>query len=183
VRLRVDEASERFFSTLGIRLRRGRFFSAEDRPDSPRVAIVNETMARRIWRGRDPIGSRFTIGPVDSTRPWFTVVGVVGDMRRQGLEIEPIPQVFEAAAQNPSALETLLVRTSSDHPLEMVPAIRAAISRVDKRAPLYGVTTLDDRLGNDRSQRRLQTALLIGFAVVALLMAAVGIYGLIHSSV
>lgn len=183
LRLRIDEVSGGFFTTLGTPLVRGRFFSIEDRPDSPRVAIVNDAMARRVWPGRDPIGRRLKFGPVDSKRPWFTIVGVVGDMRRQGLESEPIPQMFEPLAQNPSRLETLLVRTSMDDPLKMAGTVQAAVRRVERQTPLYGVTTLEARLGAYLTQRRFQTSLLIGFAVVALLMAAIGIYGLIHYSV
>jgi len=183
VRLRVDEASGGFFTTVGTRLLRGRFFSVEDGPDSPRVAIINDAMARRVWPGRDPVGRRFTFGPLESINPWFTVVGVVGDMRRQGLESEPIPQMFEALAQNPSRLGTLLVRTSADDPLTLAGTVRAAVRRVDRQVPLYGVTTLDDQLGAYLTQRRFQTSLLIGFSIVALLMAAIGIYGLIHYSV
>ena len=183
LRLRRDEASGRFFTTLRTPLLRGRFFSVEDGPDAPRVVIINDAMARHLWPGRDPVGRRIKLGPWDSDRPWLTVVGVVGDMRRQGLETEPIPQMFEPLAQNPSGLETLLVRTSSDDPVQMVATIRAAIGRVDKDAPLYGVTTLEERLGAYLTERRFQTSLLIGSAVVALLMAAIGIYGLILHSV
>ncbi len=182
LRFRRDEVSEGFFKAIGTPLLRGRFFSFEDGPDSPRVAIINDTMARRLWPGRDPVGKRFKIGAGDSDRPWFTVVGVVGDMRRQGLENEPIPQMFEPLAQNPSRLATLLVRTSMDDPLKIVGTIQAAVRQVEKRAPLYGVTTLERRLGAFLTQRRFQTALLIGFSVVALLMAAIGIYGLIQYS-
>jgi putative ABC transport system permease protein len=140
-------------------------------------------MARRLWPGRDPVGKRFKLGSGDSDRLWFTVVGVVGDMRRQGLESEPIPQMFEPLAQNPSRLATLLVRTSMDDPLKMVGAVQAAVRRVEKHAPMYGVTTLENRLGAFLAQRRFQTSLLIGFSVIALLMAAIGIYGLIQYSV
>src|SRR5205814_5249230 len=133
---------EGFFRALGTPLLRGRFFSIEDGPDSPRVAIVNDAMARRLWPGRDPIGKRFKLGPRDSDGPWWTVVGVVGDMRRQGLESEPIPQMFEPLAQNPSRLATLLVRTSLDEPPKMAGSIQAAVPRVEQYAPPYGVTTL-----------------------------------------
>jgi putative ABC transport system permease protein len=104
-------------------------------------------------------------------------------MRRQGLENESIPQMFEPLAQNPSRLVTLLVRTSKDDPLKMVGNIQAAVRRVEKHVPLYGITTLENRLGDFLAQRRLQTSLLIGFSVVALLMAAIGIYGLVQYSV
>lgn len=183
VRFRRDEISDGFFAALGIPLRKGRFFSREDGPDAPRVAIVNETMARQLWPGRDPIGKRFRLGAGDSGAPWFAVVGLVGDMRRQGLEDPPIPQMFEPLAQNPSRHATLLVRTSLDDPLKIFGAIEAAIRRVEKHAPIYGVTTLENRLGAYLAQRRFETSLLIGFSIVALLMAAIGIYGLIQYSI
>jgi ABC-type antimicrobial peptide transport system permease subunit len=110
-------------------------------------------------------------------------VGVVGDMRRQGLEREPFPQMFESLAQNPPRSVDLFIRTSSDDPLAMAGSLRAAVRRVEKNAPIYGVAPLERQLGGYLTQRRFQTSLLTGFSVVALLMAAVGIYGLIHYSV
>ena len=184
MRLRRDEASDNVFSALRTPLLGGRFFSREDRRDTVRVAIINEAMARRLWYGHDPVGKRFKLGDPDSIGPWFTVVGVVGNMRRRGPEIEPIPQMFEPLAQNPSRLETLLVRTTSaTDPLSTASTIRAAIRQMDKNAPVYGVTTLENRLQAYLAQRRLQTLLLVGFSLIALLLAAIGIYGLIHYSV
>jgi putative ABC transport system permease protein len=183
LRFRRDEVSADFFKTLGTPLLRGRFFSIGDRADAPRVAIINDAMARRSWPGRDPVGRRFKLGPQDSDRPWYTVVGVVGDMRRQGLEREPIPQMFEALAQNPPRSVDLFIRTSSDDSLAMAGALRAAVRRVEKHAPIYGVAPLEEQLGTYLAQRRFQTSLLTGFSVVALLMAAVGIYGLIQYSI
>jgi putative ABC transport system permease protein len=181
LRLRSDAVSGRFFKTVGTRLLRGRLFSAQDRPDSPRVAIINEAMARRLWPGRDPVGKRFKMGEIDPG--WITVVGVVGDMRRQGLENEPIPQMFEPMAQDPSRLATLLVRTSTDDPLGIVGSVRAAVRRVEKYVPVYGVTTLANQVGAFLTERRFQTWLLAAFSAIAVLMSAVGIYGLIHYSV
>jgi ABC-type antimicrobial peptide transport system permease subunit len=110
-------------------------------------------------------------------------VGVVGDMRRQGLERDALPQIFEPLAQNPPRRGQFFIRTSSDDPLAMAGALRAAVRRVEKNAPIYGVAPLEQRLGTYLTQRRFQTSLLTGFAVVALLMAAVGIYGLIQYSI
>jgi predicted permease len=183
LRLRRDEVSDKFFKAIGTPLLRGRFFSREDGPDSPRVAIINDVLARRVWPGGDAVGKRFKLGPGESDRPWFTVVGVVGDMRRQGLENVPVPQMFEPLAQNPSRLVTLLVRTSLDDPLKIIGTIQAAVRRVEKQTPVYGVTTVEKRLGAFLSQRRFQTTLLIGFSAVALLMASIGIYGLIQYSI
>jgi predicted permease len=184
LRFTRDEVSADFFRTLGTPLLRGRYFSIGDRSEAPRVAIINDAMARRSWPGHDPVGRRFTLGPRDSDGPWYTVVGVVGDMRRQGLEREALPQMFVSLAQNhPPGNVALFIRTSSDDPLAMAGALRAAVRRVEKNAPIYGVAPLEQQLGTYLAQRRFQTSLLTGFAVVALLMAAVGIYGLIQYSI
>jgi predicted permease len=179
-----DEVSADVFRTLGTPLLGGRFFSIGDRPEAPRVAIINDALARRSWPGQDPVGRRFTLGPRDSDGPWFTVVGVVGNMRRQGLEREALPQIFVSLAQNPPSRDVnLFIRTSSDDPLAMAGALRAAVGRVEKNAAIYGVAPLEQQLGTYLTQRRFQTSLLTGFSVVALLMAAVGIYGLIQYSI
>jgi predicted permease len=184
LRFTRDEVTADFFRTLGTPLLRGRFFSIGDRPEAPRVAIVNDAMARRSWRGHDPVGRRVKLGPRDSDGPWYTVVGVVGDMRRQGLEREALPQMFVSLAQNhPPGNVALLIRTSSDDPLAMAGALRAAVRRVEKNAPIYGVAPLEQQLGTYLTLRRFQTSLLTGFSVVALLMAAVGLYGLIQYSI
>jgi predicted permease len=183
LRFRSDEVSAGFFKALGIPLLKGRFFSTEHGPSSPWVAIINDAMARRLWPARDPIGKRFKLGSGDAGGPWFTVVGVVGDMRRQGLESAPIPQMFEPLAQNPPRQAILLVRTALEDPMNMRAAVEAAVRRVEKHAPIYGVTTLQNRLGDSLTVRRFQTSLLIGFSLIALLMAAIGIYGLIQYSI
>ena len=123
------------------------------------------------------------MGPRDADGPWYTVVGVVGDMRRQGPEREPLPQMFESLAQNPPQSADLFIRTSSDDPLTMAGALRAAVRRAEKTAPIFRVAPLDQQFATYLAQRRFQTSLLIGFSVVALLMAAVGIYGLIQYSI
>lgn len=183
LRFRLDEASSGLFEALGVPLLRGRFFNSGDGPGASRVAVINETMARRLWPGRDPIGRRFKLGEPDSPAPWYAIVGVAGDMRRQGIENAPIPQVFEPLAQNPSRLATLLVRTTAADPLAVAGAVRAAVRRVDRNVPLYLVSSLEQRRGEFLAQRRFQTLLLACFSVVALLMAAIGIYGLIQYSV
>ena len=184
LRLTRDEVSADFFRALGTPLLRGRFFSIGDRPEAPRVAIINDAMARRSWSGHDPVGRRFKFVLRDSDGPWYTVVGVVGNMRRQGQEREALPQIFVSLAQNPPSRNVgLFIRTSSDDPLTMAGALRAAVSRVEKNAPIYGVAPLEQQLGSYLTQRRFQTSLLTGFSVVALLMAAVGIYGLIQYSI
>ena len=130
------------------------------------------------------MGRRVKFGPRDSDGPLFTVVGVVGNMRRQGQEREALPQIFVSLAQNhPPSNVALFIRTSSDDPLAMAGALRAAVRRADKDVPIFGVAPLEERLGTYLTQRRFQTSLLTGFSVVALLMAAVGINGLIQYSI
>jgi putative ABC transport system permease protein len=177
------EVSADFFKAMGTPLLEGRFFSIADGPAAPPVAIINDAMAHRSWPGGDPLGKRFKLGPRDSVNPWYTVVGVVADMRRQGPEREPFPQMFVSLAQSPPQSADLFIRTTSDDPLAMAGALRAAVRRVEKNAPIYGVAPLERRLGTYLAQRRFQTALLTGFSIAALLMAAVGIYGLIQYSI
>jgi predicted permease len=183
MRLASDEVSADFFKTIGTPLRRGRFFSTADGPSSAPVAIINETMARRAWPARDPVGKRFKLGAVDSDRPWYTVVGVVGDMRMQGLEREPVAQIFQSLAQTSPRSVDLVVRSSSDDPLKLAASVGAAVHHVDKDVAIYGVAPLAEQLGAYLTQRRFQTLLLIGFSVVALVIATVGIYGLIQYSI
>jgi predicted permease len=183
LRLRGDEVSADFFKAIGTPLVRGRIFSVGDGPNAPPVAIINDSMARHSWPRQDPVGRRFKLGPLESDRPWFTVVGVVTDMRRQGPERDAIPQIFVSLAQNPPASVDILIRTSSDDPLAMAAALRAAVRDVERSAPIYGVAPLEQRLGTYLTQRRFLTVLLSAFSLVALLMAAVGIYGLIQYSV
>lgn len=179
-----DEVSPDFFKAVGTPLLRGRNFSTGDGPDAPAVAIINDTMARRSWPGSDPLGKRFKIVTGDPLAPWFTVIGVVADMRRQGPEREPFPQMFVPLAQhNLPTNVSLLVRTSAKDPSAMATAIRAAVHRVETNAPVTAVTMLDKQFDAYVAQRRFQTSLLIGFSLVALLMAAVGIYGLIQYSI
>ena len=180
---RSDEVSEGLFQAFGTRLRGGRFFSMRDGPASPRVAIVNDALARRLWPGEDAVGRRLKRGPADAPGSWLTVVGVVDDMRRQGLETEPVPQIFEPVAQNPSGAGFLLVRTARESPEDVAAAVQAAVRELDSRAPLYGVSTLEARLRAFYAPRSLQTSIVAGFAAVALLMAAIGIYGLMRYAV
>jgi putative ABC transport system permease protein len=179
---RSDELSEGLFQAIGTPLLGGRFFTEADGRNSPPVAIINEAMARQIWPGHDAVGKRFKVGTADSGNSWFTVVGVVGNMRRHGLEQEPGPQMFEPLPQNPPKRAILLVRTSTADPLAVAGTVQAAVRSVEKYAPVYGVATLESQLDALLAERRFQTWLLIGFAAAAMLIAAIGIYGLIQYS-
>ncbi|HEV8482311.1 MAG TPA: ABC transporter permease [Blastocatellia bacterium] len=180
--LNQDLISEDFFKTVRVQLLKGRFFNTQDDKGAVPVAIINEVMARRFWPDEQVIGKRFKFGPPQSTNRWLTVVGVVGDMRRQSLEREPIAQIFLPHLQNSARRMNLLVRTIGD-PATLASAIRNEISSIDKTVAVYGVSTLGSRLAQGTAQRRFQTWLLTLFSSLALLLAAVGIYGLIQHSV
>jgi predicted permease len=179
---RRDAIGEGFFQTLRVPLRAGRFFNAQDNQGSVPVTIVNETMARRFWPGEDAPGKRFKLGPEQSANPWLTVVGVVGDMRRQSMERQPIAQIFMPHLQRPERRMNLLIRTTGS-PTQLAAAVRNEIRSIDKTVLIYGISTLEGLLARAVANRSFQTWLLTLFSAVALLLAAVGIYGLIHQSV
>src|SRR5262249_13820230 len=154
---------------------------SQDNQGSIPVTIINETMARRLWPGELALGKRFKLGDAQSSNPWLVVVGVVGDMRRQNLERESIAQMFLPHLQNPERRMNLLVRTTGD-PTQLAPAVRNEIRSIDKTVLIYGVGTLDSALARGTAQRRFQTWLLTAFSALALLLAAVGIYGLLHQT-
>ena len=181
--VRSDEVSAGFFDAIGTPVLRGRRFSSADGPESVPVAIVNATFARRVWPDADPVGRRFRLAPAGPDAPWLTVVGVVGDMRRQGLEAEPIAQLFVPLAQQPPGRAIVFVRAAAADPRLLAPSLRAAIRRVDPQAIVYRVETLEQQIGASLAQRRLQTTLLTLFACVALALAGLGIHGVMHHAV
>ncbi|MGD0776752.1 MAG: ABC transporter permease [Candidatus Solibacter sp.] len=166
------------FETAGIPLKRGRVFSDEDRAGSPPVAIVNEAMARAYWPNEEAIGKRFRF-PGAGSQPWMTVVGVTGDMHRQGLEKRVVPQIFRPLAQDPGDMLEVIVRTSADAGA-MAAAVRNEIQSLDKSVAKFDVTTVEQQLGEQTAERRFQTSLIALFSLVALLLSAIGIYGLMH---
>jgi putative ABC transport system permease protein len=181
--VRSDEITPSWFRAVGAPLLRGRLFDEGDRSGTIRVAIINETMARRLWPGEDPVGKRFKFGPPEARRsPWLTVVGLARDMRRQRLEREPMPQVFVPVAQDPQRSMELIIK-SAGNPLALADAVRREVRAIDKSAFVFGISTLEQRIGRSLFERKFQTSLLAAFSLVALLLAAIGTYGIVHFSV
>ena len=175
----VFTTSADYFETLRIPLVRGRLFDASDRPGAPDVVLVSQAAADRYWKGRDPVGARITFeDPADPEARWGTVVGVVGDVLHERLDTRPYPQIYVPFEQDPMRSMVLALRTSGD-PLALVPAVRRMLAALDADLPLADVSTLQDRRSVSLARPRVNAAVLGGFAVAALLLAGVGIYGVV----
>ena len=171
-----------YFEALGIPLRSGRPLTERDRQESPQVILVNETMARQLWSGEDPIGKRVTFDAKADTVTWFTVVGVVGDVRPRELRLAPRAEIYLPHLQNPWPSLSLVLRVRGD-PEQLVGALRREAASIDPNLPLGDVRTLEEILDRAVAQPRFQAYLLSAFAGLALLLAAVGIYGVVSFSV
>jgi len=174
-----------YFQAMGTSLLSGRYFTRQDGPNSPLVAIIDESMARRYWPGQDPIGKRFKgQDPRGHNDDWLTVVGVVHDMRRSGLEKNPTPHVFEPCGQALDGDRTgaLVVRTTGTS-RSIAAAVRATVRELSNTAILSNVSTMEDQLAEQLSPRRFQASLLGLFSGIAMVLAVVGIFGVMHYSV
>lgn len=164
---------------MGIPLLRGRNFSETDKDGRPLVAVINETLAKRYWPdGRNPIGERLRFG---SGSLW-EIVGIVGDVKHEGLDQHVAPTVYLSYLQSPEARMSLVVRTAAE-PLGMVRAVKDAVYSVDKDQPMYKIRSMDQVVAGSQSSPRLMLILLSIFAAVALALASLGIYGVISYSV
>ena len=163
-----------YFDTLAIPLQAGRRFAETDREDAPAVVMINEAAARNYWPNRNAIGQRLQIdGP-----PWRTVVGVVGDVRHEGLDAEWKPELYLPYAQlpYPNRVMTLVVRTIGE-PMSLTAAVRKAVSSTDSGLPLYRIETLEHIVDASVGQPRLRAMLMAAFAIAALILASIGLYG------
>ncbi|HYY56002.1 MAG TPA: ABC transporter permease [Pyrinomonadaceae bacterium] len=172
-----------YFRAMGIGLLSGRPFGPEDRAGALPVAIVSETAARRFWPGESPLGKRIRTNNVESPEnPWRTIVGVVGDVRHYGLDIAPEPQFYLPHRQNPTQFMTLVVR-SANNPESQIAPVREQIWAIDKDQPVFGVKTMESFVAESIAPRRFTMLLLSLFAGVALLLAIIGLYGVMSYAV
>ncbi len=171
-----DWISGSFFEAAGVPLRKGRVFSDRDRRGAPPVAVINEAMARQYWPGEDPIGRKFRFS---ESLPWITVVGVTGDMRRQGIDHPVAPQVFLPHRQGSENMMDVIVRTAVD-PAAMANTVQRELQAVDKSVARFRIATVDQELADQTGERRFDTFLVSGFALAALFLSAIGVYVLLH---
>jgi putative ABC transport system permease protein len=179
--------SPRFFETLHIPLRRGRLLTEDDRSGGRLVAVIDDEFVRRYWPGQDPIGKRLTFGPPagaadTSAREWIEVVGVAGHTKHEGLDAEDRLQLYLPYRQRPLPFLTVAVRTAGE-PGPYVNRMRSAVRSVDPDQPIAAVRTMDELIAQSVGQRRLSMLLLSVFSGIALVLASVGIYGLMSYSV
>ena len=168
-----------YFRTLQIPLKSGRMFEERDNEKAPRAAIINETLARKYFPGEDPIGKRITFGdPQAADVQWLNVVGVVGDVHQQGLDEEPYAQVYRSYRQSPRRGLTVVVRTAGP-PLAMLDVLRNQIRTLDRQQPIYNARTAGQVLDEAIARPRFNMLLITILAAVAMILATVGIYGVI----
>ena len=165
-----------YFQTMGIPILKGRSFTEQDRANTSSVIIVNEALAHRYWPNQDAIGKRLGFEDDASKQVWREIVGVAGNVRHKALETEATPEVYLPYQQRPGSFMNLVVRTTSD-PTSMIPAIRSQVFGLDKDQPVADIMTMQQRLDRSVASRRFVMVLLAGFSVLALVLAAVGIYG------
>ena len=179
--IETNSVSAGYFQTMNVPILRGRGFTAQDDESAQLVVLVNETMARQVWKGRNPIGSRL-LGIESKKGLPLLVVGIVGDTRDVTLSEAPRPNLYYPLAQAPSANLNLLIRTKGD-PAALAPALRERIWSIDKDQPITNVQTMESVLAHSVAEPRFRTILVGTFAVLGVILAAIGIYGVVSYSV
>jgi predicted permease len=174
----LRNVSEGYFHAMGIPLLAGRTITERDVADTalPPVMVINQTMARRLLAGRDPVGTQLRIAGAAPTTPPFTIVGVVGDVRDGSLREEPNPQIYLSYRQTAPTTLSLILRSTSD-PVPLVAAARRTVAAMDPGLAVHSTTTLTQVLAEAVTEERFVTLLITSFALVAIVLAAVGVYG------
>jgi predicted permease len=168
-------AMHNYFEAMGIPIRRGRNFDPNDGPTAPPVAVINETMARRLFPNQEPLGQHVRTGPAPAGT-WTTIVGVIGDIRHGGLEEVPQPEMYINYLQGPPVSPFIVLRTTGD-PALLAETVRAEARRIDKNLPLYDMRTMSTLRSEAVSTRRFVLLIVGAFGALALGLAAIGVYG------
>jgi putative ABC transport system permease protein len=173
--------SAEYLQTMGIRLRDGRYFTRFDGPDTAPVAIINDATSRQYWPGQNPIGRRIRL--VRANAPWITIVGIVDNVRQMGLDVAGRAEMYFSCAQPAASVgyftpRDLAVRVQGD-PLRYTTAVREAVWAVDRNQPVSDIMPMQQRISDELASRRIEVELLGAFAGLALVLAALGLYGLL----
>ncbi len=175
-------ACPHYFRTMVIPVREGREFASADRVDAPPVVIINETLRARYFPHQDPVGRRLRLGRYDTPSPWFTIIAVVGDVRHTGLQDDNLPYLYRPYSQSVWPGMTIVARASTD-PLSLAAPIRKALARVEAEAPVGAPRTMEQVVEESLGHLRFPVLLFTAFAAMAVVLAAVGIFGVASQSV
>jgi putative ABC transport system permease protein len=170
-----------YFRTLGINLLSGRFFTNRDAAGSPRVAIISESLAKQYYPGLDAIGRRINVQE-NAPDTWREIVGIVADVRHYSIESPTPLQVYDPLLQEPSGFATLAVRTLGA-PLSLSPAVRSQVLAIDPDQPVAQIKTMEQYIADSTARSRMSMILLAVFAALAVVLAGVGLYGVMAFSV
>ena len=179
--IRVDEdiVAPNYFRTMNIPLAAGRDFTSQDDASAPRVAIVNEKLAQRLWPAQGALGRRIEWPSIQGPpRPPIEIIGVAKNTKYRSLLVDPPPVIYLPLSQNYDGRETLLVRTAGD-PASAVPALRGVVAKINPDLPVYGVKSMSEQVADSLWQQRMAAVLIGSFGAVALILAAIGLYGVI----
>jgi len=172
-----------YLATMRIPVKRGRMFSEAEVSDASPVALVNEEAARRFWPGRDPLGARLALDATSGQEAWLEIVGIVGNLRNSDIDQGTLPQVIVPTSQRPTGEVAVVVKSIAPSALQLVPAIRAEVTRIDGDQPIHDVALMTQVLFDDLAGTYVLAALLTAVGLIALCLSAAGVYGLVSSSV
>jgi len=172
-----------FDRALGLRLIKGRFLDETDTPETRLIGVVDEEMVRQFWSDEDPIGKRITFDEQeDPEATWFEVIGVVGHTMHEGLDADPRLQVYGSHQQVGRGITNLVIRTTGD-PLNLAPSVRQTVLSIDSDQPISGFRTMEEMIADSIGDRKLIMLLLVLFAILAIMLASLGIYGVMSQMV
>jgi predicted permease len=178
-----QSVSPGYLEAIGVPLLKGRWFTAADIDTNAQVAVINDIYAKQVYPNEDPIGKRVRFGRANSSSPWITIVGVAKSFRHYTLPEEMKPAIYLNMLAYPAYSQTFVLRTTQSDPAALIPAMRSIVSQIDPSVPLYEARTFDEVVSRSVWRQRFQAQVLGTFAIVALILACAGIYGLMSWNV